>query len=275
MKADLHIHSTYSDGIFSPSEIVAKAVETGVEYIAISDHDCIDGLEEAITIGSQNGITVIPAVELSCTIENTPGEIHILGYLHKYNNKQLSSFLKRYANARKQRIKRILNKLKELGIDIPMSEVEEIAGNGTLGRPHIARLLVKRGISVNTGAAFYRYLGEGAAAYVPKEPLSVEGAITIIHKMHGLAVWAHPKLEQIRIHLTRFRDAGLDGLEGYHPQLEIKNARKIRRLASKFGMLVTGGSDFHSEQRNGSFGSFTVGGEAIQPFLDAYFNISE
>jgi len=274
MFSDLHLHSTYSDGLLTPSALVNKALESGLQYIALSDHDCLDGIEEAVRAAKGSSLLIIPAVEFSCVIENVKKEIHILGYIKDYKNKKLRGLLKYFAEARTERAKGIVDKLTALGIEIDFESVKEFAGYGTVGRPHIARAIVKAGAVKNVWQAFEQYLSEGAPAYLPKAAFSVEAAISAIHNTGGLAVWAHPPMEIMRNHIEYYRSVGLDGIEAFHPLLKSRDGRKVKKIAQKNGLFVTGGSDWHSIERDGPFGSYRIKSEDISEFLEAYFRTS-
>jgi hypothetical protein len=274
MFSDLHIHSRYSDGRLSPKQLIELASLSKIEYLAIADHDCIDGIKEAILYGQQYKINVIPAVEFSCVIENVSGEVHILGYIKNYEDKNLKKLLKYFADARKKRIEGMIKILGELGIEIDYEKVIEISGDGTVGRPHIARAIFESGATKNIGEAFHKYLVESAPAYLPKASFSVEAAISAIHRADGFAVWAHPHIQVLREYIQPFKKAGLDGIEAYHPRLTRKDSTKLRKIARRSELFITGGSDWHSEQRDGKFGSFLIETENVAEFLTSYFKAS-
>lgn len=274
MFSDLHLHSSYSDGRLTPSELVKKAVELGLDYLAISDHDCLDGIEEAIRAASGTPLVVIPAVEFSCVITDVRKEIHILGYIKNYKDKNLRSLLKYFTEAREKRAKNIVSRLSELGIKIDYEQVKEIAGYGTIGRPHIARAIVSSGGARSVRQAFEEFLAEGAPAYLPKAAFSVDAAISAIHNAGGLSSWAHPPMEVLIKNIEYYRKAGLNGIEAVHPLLDSRDKRRARRLAQKHGLFVTGGSDWHSMDRDGDLGSFKVKTEELKGFLEAYFKTS-
>lgn len=274
MFSDLHIHSTFSDGRLSPSELVKIAIEAGLDYIAISDHDCLDGIEEAQRCARGSSLVVIPAVEFSCVIADVEKEIHILGYIKNYKNKNLQKLLKYFSEAREKRAKGIVAKLAELGVTINFEDVKEIAGYGTVGRPHIAKAIVDTGLARNVWQAFDEFLNEGAPAYMPKAAFSVDAAISAIHNAGGLASWAHPPMEIMRQHIDYYGKIGLDGIEAWHPLLDSRDRRRARRMAQKNDLFFTGGSDWHSIERDGPFGSYRVKTEDIDGFLKAYFKTS-
>jgi predicted metal-dependent phosphoesterase TrpH len=272
--SDLHIHSNVSDGVLSPADIVKQASNCDLDYIAIADHDSVDGIEEAVEAGYKLSVNVIPAVEFSCVTEDEGREVHILGYLHDYTNRTLRSLLKHFSNMRKKRIMRMAELLEKNGITIDYNELYDIAGSGTIGRPHLAKAIVGSGGAGSVNEAFYKYLIEGKPAYVPKSRFGVEGAVTVIHKSRGLAVWAHPEKPLLNKYIKRYNTGGLDGIEVYHPKFTPKDSRNIAKVSRREGMLITGGSDWHSSNRNGEFGSYLVETEKLGNFLDVYFNIS-
>jgi hypothetical protein len=274
MKADLHIHSTYSDGVCSPEEIVRMASKQKIKCISITDHDCVDGIDEAIEAGKKYNVIVLPGVEFSCYLESDSREVHILGYLHDYKNRQLTSFLKRFTAARRERARKIIEKLSELGMEIDIDHVMQVSGEGTVGRPHVAKVIVEKGYAHSVNSAFYKYLVEGAPAYIKKTPFTIEAAITLAHKASGFAVWAHPNLQILKKHVKEYARLGLDGLEAFHPKLPPKQSRRARKLAKEYNLFITGGSDWHREEMNGAFGVFPVEKDKIRDFLNAYFNAS-
>jgi predicted metal-dependent phosphoesterase TrpH len=208
MKTDLHIHTNYSDGHYSPYEMVRKADEANLKIIAITDHDCVEGVKEALKAGKKFGVTVIPAIEFSCNIDNVSSEIHVIGYIKDYKNKTLSGFLRQFASTRAERVKEIIKRLGKAGVTIDYEQVLSYSGKGVVGRPHIAHVMVDEGYSPSVTSAFYQYLAEGSPAYVPKTPLKIETAIELTHKSGGLAIWAHPKIQHIKKYLLYFKGLG-------------------------------------------------------------------
>ncbi|RJP60274.1 MAG: PHP domain-containing protein [Candidatus Auribacter fodinae] len=240
---DLHLHTSKSDGSLSPEGIVKLSAQYGLSAIAISDHDTMEGYYDAIGYAREHNIELIPAVELSCEEENK--DIHVLGYFIDGSNAEFTRFLETFRMHRRERVYRITEKLQELGIDISGDEILCGLDDASPGRLHIARALVQKGIVANTPEAFRKYIGEQCPAYVKKMKLSVKECIDLIHKIGGIAVLAHPGvyLKDHLIHL--FIQHGLDGLEVFHSEHSFSDTKKYKQMAQSYGLLITGGSDFH------------------------------
>lgn len=242
-KADLHIHTNFSDGTFSPQEVVEKAKNAGLAAIAITDHDCVDGISPAEEAGEKSGIEIIPGVEL--TVEERDNEIHILGYFIDYKDAAFRKFLENLRKERKERTLKIVSKLRDLGIDITIEDILKMAGRGAIGRLHIAHCLREKGYIHNIYDAFIKYLGEGKPAYIKRKRLSPEEAIEIIEKLGGVSVIAHPhsiKSEEIVEDLIKM---GIEGLEVFHSDHSKRTSSHFLKLAKKYNLLTTGGSDCH------------------------------
>lgn len=268
-KADLHAHTTASDGTMPPSAVVARAKEAGLAAVAITDHDTMAGVEEAIAEGQRLGIIVVPGIELSTVADGR--DIHILAY---YANGQDEVWQERLAGLRTTRGRRnemIVNRLVELGISISMQEVEQIAaeqagansGKGkTIGRPHIAELLIRKGVVATMTEAFDRYLAEGGAAYVNPPRLHPFEAIEWIREAGGTSVIAHPGLYGRDDLVEQLINKGVQGIEVYHSDHGPEEEERYRQLAERHGLIMTGGSDFHGERQgevfHGELGSRTV-----------------
>jgi hypothetical protein len=247
-RLDLHLHTTHSDGSCTPTEVVTMAHRAGVTALAITDHDIMTGLAEAVAAGQQYGIEVIPGVEISSLAGNS--ELHILGYFLDGQDSALDDRLETLRDSRHLRNPRIIERLQMLGIDITYDEVRTLAGTDSIGRPHIARVLMDKRIVASAKEAFDRFLAEGKPAYVPRELPSPAEAIRWIKAARGLAVLAHPtwvKTEkQPLIDLVRqLKTDGLDGVEVYYSTHAARQTREYLGLAHQLGLLVTGGSDFH------------------------------
>jgi len=250
---DLHTHSTASDGTFSPKRLVKLAKETGLVALALTDHDTIDGLAEAEEEAQAQSLAFVPGVEISVKFDG-PGHFHLLGYFLDYRNLALTQALKGLKEARATRNQKMLAKLQDLGIDISLEELRAVSGGGEIGRPHLARLLVKKGVVKDTNEAFEKYLAKGAPAYVPKALLEPAEAIALIHTAGGLASLAHPyylKLDDQALtkYVAGLKDLGLDALEAYYTDHSPAYTRFLLDLAQKLDLLVTGGSDFHGENK--------------------------
>ncbi|MFN2365618.1 MAG: PHP domain-containing protein, partial [Desulfurivibrionaceae bacterium] len=260
---DLHIHSTFSDGTMTPAALLRAAKEADLSAIALTDHDTMAGLDEAESAGALTGIEVIPGVELSA---NRNGKtVHILGYGLDRNNPDLLTLLAEVQEIRHHRNMRILEKLAERGIDIDREEL--FAGNpGLIGRPHIARLLVKKKVVGSIEQAFRRYLKKNGLAYVAPERFAAAKAIETIKKAGGLAVLAHPATfdkspGKVAENVEFLHDHGLDGIEGIYPGHTSKISKRLFALAEKHDLLITGGSDFHGTVKQG----INIGGAPVMP----------
>ena len=248
MKADLHMHSTVSDGTLSPEELVARAASLGFDVIALSDHDSMDGIADAKETGRALGVYVIPAVELSCGAQR---EIHILGYGFDAGNQALRDFCAQRRAQRERRTEKMIALLEELGKPVSLARVRTLA-RGVMGRPHIARALMEAGHVKSVSEAFDRFLAPGKPAYVPKEDVKVAEAVRLISEAGGIAVLAHPmelRMGEMAIEaLTHeWKGQGLSGIEVWHPSAANNHAAFLYALAQRENMLVTGGSDFHGE----------------------------
>ena len=243
---DLHVHSTASDGVISPAGVVAEAAARDVWLLSIADHDTTDGIREARTAAAQAGLTLVPAVELSVGAE--AHEIHVLGYFIDPDDQPLQDILRTLRGARDLRNERIVARLRELGAPIDLARVKEIAGEGSVGRPHIAKALVEAGRCASMGEAFGRYLARGKPGYVGRERLGAAEAAQAIRQAGGIPVLAHPgKLGQRR-RIEEIVDMGMEGVEAFHSDHDEKDVELILDIAKSRNLLVTGGSDSHGPQ---------------------------
>ncbi len=242
-RIDLHIHSTVSDGTLTPREVVETAAAEGVRLLAIADHDTTDGLPEAAEAARAAGLDFVPAVELS--VGTYSYEVHMLGYFIRYDHPEAQATLSWLRRARDERNEGIVRRLQELGAGIDMARVQEIAGGGSVGRPHIAAALVEAGRVKSVKEAFQRYLGRGKAAYVPRERLSPEKACEMIRAAGGLPVLAHPAKLPHNGALEALLAFDIAGLEAYHCDHSARDSAELVALARERGLLVTGGSDSH------------------------------
>ena len=243
-RCDLHIHSHYSDGTLSPAELVRRAGGIGLGACSITDHDSVEGQREALREGSRAGIEVIEGVEFSVRLDDQ--DIHILGYLVDIDDEELVRQLAFLEEARLERAREIVERLAEAGLEIPIGEVVELSGKGSVGRPHIARVLVTHGLVGGFQAAFGRYIGEGRPCYVPKTVLPLDRVVDLIRNAGGVPVWAHPgDRVRNRTLLGEVLRAGVAGLEAYHPNHDPSMVREIEEAAEKWGLITTGGSDYH------------------------------
>ena len=255
MSADLHIHTTFSDGSYTPEEIVDMGIENNFNTIAISDHDTLEGIKPAINYSSKKDINVIPAIEFSTF--RGKAEIHVLGYFIDYEDVTLKKKVKQIYNSRKIRAQKMVDLLNRQNIDISFEEVRELAGDDYIGRPHIANLMVKKGYINKMGEAFTdQYIGNGGKAYVKKYKISPEEAIELILKSGGVPVLAHPifinRGEPLREEdIKKLKENGLKGIEVYHSKHNRKNSLYYKEVAEKLELVITGGSDFHGENSPG------------------------
>ena len=243
--ADLHVHSTASDGKFSPADIIKKAVALGVTHLALADHDTVDGIVPALAaVRAFPGLTFIPAVELSTDIPQE--EVHVLGYFVDYTDPDFAAALKRFRSSRIGRAKGMVDKLNKLGIKISWQRVKEIAGDSSIGRPHIAQAMLEKGFITSMQQAFNDYIGRNGPAYVEREKITPPEAVKLILKSRGLPVLAHPLTvsdpEKIIIEL---KAAGLVGIEVYYNGYTAEERSKLSKLAAKYNLITTGGSDYH------------------------------
>jgi len=263
---DLHLHTTHSDGLYTPKEMMERAVKVGLKVIAISDHDAVSGYVEASKYFNEMELTVIPAVELSTALDNT--EIHILGYLIDHTNPEMLEAISKFREARQDRGIKIVQKLNELDIDLSMDTVRKIAGDATLGRPHIAEALVQEEFVETFNEAFARYLGYHAPAYVPKFRITPYEAIELIHGAGGVAVLAHPGTLGRDDKIPELVEAGLDGIEAIYPLHSHQQIERYKRMTSDFGLIFTGGSDCHGRnQEKMRLGGTTVPKECYESLL--------
>jgi predicted metal-dependent phosphoesterase TrpH len=251
---DLHCHSTASDGTMLPEEVVRLAGECGLSAMALTDHDTIAGVAAAGAEAAKLGIDFLPGIEISA-VYPPPGTLHILGYGVDPQSEVLHDLTRGLRDARDNRNPRIVDRLAQLGVAITMDEVEKQAAGGVIGRPHIAAVLVKKGYVSSIKNAFDKYLGQGGAAYFDKERLPPARAFELIRQSGGVAVLAHPvqlrtqsdaELERAVKDLV---DLGMCGIEVIHSDHDAAWVEKCTRLADKFGLLKTGGSDFHGRNK--------------------------
>jgi len=250
-EADLHTHTTASDGTQKPADNVRMAFAAGLGAIAITDHDTVSGVEEALAEGRKLGIEVVPGVEISTVARGQ--DIHVLGYYIDVHDKQLLARLESLRETRDLRNAMMLERLQQLGLSITMDEVlQEVAHvktkGDTVGRPHIAAVLLKKGYVASISEAFERYLGKGAAAYVNPPRIEPGTAIEWIHEAGGSAVLAHPGLYGDDELVEMITQQGLDGIEVYHSDHTPEDETRYLKFAEQKRLLITAGSDFHGER---------------------------
>lgn len=247
-RADLHCHTTSSDGSTTPVGIIQLAKDVGLSGLSITDHDTIDAYETAVPAAKQAGILLGTGVEFSCTFLDK--SVHILGYDFKLDNLELRNFCQKHQTRRIERNRVMLAKLKKHGMIIEEKELEEVdAPNKTLGRPHIAAAMVKRGYVQTMKEAFDKYLGDGKSCYERGPAISVPETIDIIHKASGKAFVAHPHLYNGAKWMRQLLELNFDGLECHYAKFSADQERPWVRKATDKGMLISGGSDFHGDMK--------------------------
>lgn len=244
-KSDLHLHSTCSDGLWPPERVVEKAARAGIVAMALTDHDTIEGVPIAARAAAARGIELIPGVEISVDADDG-AERHLLGYGIDVADEALSAALAENVAARDERLTRMLAALAREGVHLTADEVRaEAAGN--VGRPHVADALVRKGIVRRRQDAFDRWLGDGRCAHVKKKNLDAARAIALVHGAGGVAVLAHPGRRWDPALIERLVRDGLDGLEAWHPSHAPSQVRALEEMASRWSLLLTGGSDCHGD----------------------------
>lgn len=265
--ADLHTHTYHSDGTRSPKEVIDVAVAHGLGIVAISDHDHLAAYFEIQAYAEQCGVTLVPAIELSCAYQGI--DIHVLAYAFNPLDERIDARLRGFRETRQRRGYAIIDRLRTLGIHIDSKRVDELAGGGAMGRPHIARALVEAGYVSSVSEAFDRYLGTGKPANVPKERFAINEAIELIRSAGGVTSIAHPTLypnhEEI---VPQLLDLGIDAIEVLHPDVDEMNRERYTNLARFRGKFVTGGSDDHgSVKTSETLGTIKVPETMIGPIL--------
>ncbi len=257
---DLHIHSTASDGTLTPAEIIARAHRLGLAAIAITDHDTVAGVTQAMAAGIPSGLHYLSGVEISTAAPRRypcRGSLHLLGYGFNPNDEPLRQALTRLQNARKDRNPRIIAKLNRLGIPLSLNQLEEGAGDAQIGRPHIANWLVAHGVVQSFDEAFARYLGVGQPAYADKYRIDCEAAIALIRNAGGIPVLAHPALIApqgswpLETLIHELQSCGLMGIEAYYPEHTPEQTRTYLEWAARYDLAATGGTDFHGAIKAG------------------------
>ena len=257
-KADLHLHTIYSDGALSPSQLLDRARQEGLTAISITDHDHTGALDEATQLAARQGIEVIPGVELSTMVGES--DVHILGYFIDYRDARLQEYLALFRSERRRRAERIVRKLNSLNVPLTIDGVMRRAGSGSVGRPHIATALLEEGLIGTYQEAFTRYIGFGKPAYEKKYMISLREAISMIAAAGGLSFIAHPSTFLAEGVLLDIIHAGIDGIEVIHPSHTAELTAHYRGIVSEYFLLASGGSDFHGGRRNDAdaLGRFTI-----------------
>lgn len=248
---DLHTHSLKSDGSMTPAEVVSEAKKAGLCAIALSDHDTVDGIEEAVAQGEKIGVEVIPAIEFSVQSKT---ETHILGYFIDFKNPELLKILEQVVDLRIERNHVTVKRLNELGFDITLEEVRALAPNNFVGRAHFARVLMDKGYTESVKEGFDKYMSAGKYAYCEKQRLTAKEAVELISRCGGISFLAHPHLtklpdEELREFLKELKGYGLKGLEGYYTDYTPEMQAKYQNMAKELGLIISGGTDFHAAMK--------------------------
>ena len=241
--ADLHLHSIFSDGTFTPEEVIERGKRAGLRAVALTDHDTIEGCDRAAIACAKENIEFIVGTEL--TAEHNNNELHILAYLVDVRNPKLLDEIAKFQKVRQQRIREMVARINELNIPLKVDDVFALANCRSPGRPHVARALVKARLCGTLDEAFERLLKKGRPAWVPKAKMSALEAIQLIHQASGVAVMAHPGLNKTDESIPDLVAAGLDGIECFHTKHNPATAERYQRIAQEHGLLITGGSDCH------------------------------
>lgn len=264
-RADLHVHTTASDGTLTPEETVREAAQLGLYAVGIADHDTIDGIEPALAIAEDAGVVVVPGIEINCDVDKD--EVHILGYYVDHRSAPFREQIDTLRIGRYERGKRMVEQLNAVGVEITFDRVREIAGDASIGRPHVARAIVEAGYVRSINGAFGKYLVRGAPGFMERFKLTPVEAVGIVLQAGGVPVLAHPghgkASEPMIPELIR---AGLRGIEVYHTDHTAAQSRWFRRIAEKTGMIITGGSDSHGPgmMKNTPIGNVTIDGAAVE-----------
>lgn len=248
IKFDLHIHTKYSDGLLDPSNVVDLAFEKGLDGLSITDHDTVSGLKETenyIKSNYKNQIKFIPGIEFGCIYGEE--EIHILGYFIDYNDSRLLNLIDKLKSSRINRSKKMIQKINELGFHISFEEIFVESNDNFIGRPHIARAMVKKGYVDDISDAFKKYIGIGKPAYVDRFKLEVEDTIELINEIGGIAILAHPGLLKDKTNINRCIEWGINGLECIHSEHSDTQVNQFIEICKENDLKITGGSDCHGQ----------------------------
>jgi predicted metal-dependent phosphoesterase TrpH len=265
-RIDLHVHSTASDGKFSPQALIKKAAALGMTYMALSDHDTVDGIIPALqAVRAFPKLKVIPAVEIST--DTSAGEVHVLGYFIDYTSTELTEALDRFKNSRLRRAQAMIARLRDTGVNIEWERVQEIAGAGSVGRPHIAQAMMEKKYIESFIEAFDKYIGYGCPAYVERDKMTPVEAVELIVRSRGLPVLAHPNTvtnpEKMVISLKK---AGLAGVEAYYKDYDAEATALLVNMADRHNLITTGGTDYHGidDETEVMLGGVDVPMEAVE-----------
>lgn len=245
--ADLHVHTTWSDGVFSPQHLIQKAAEIGIRAIAVTDHDAVRGIKEAAQEGEMCGVEVLSGIELSTT--NGIHDVHILGFLFDPEDPYILEYVDFFQKERQKRARKIMNRLREMGVRLNVEFVIANAGHGAVGRPHIADALMEEGYALTYDEAFYKYIGDGKPAFVEKPKITPSEGMQLIHRGGGLSFLAHPGMDLTEAEIMAIIKQGLDGIEILHPTHSEEKVNYFYKFARDNNLLVSGGSDCHGDRK--------------------------
>ena len=260
--ADLHTHSTCSDGLRTPRQVVEEAAAAGVRVLSLTDHDTVNGVAQAAEAGRKLGVETVPGTELSVHVEDR--ELHLLAYFIDYRDERLGSYVDLVHRRRRERGEAIVRRLNQLGVGVSLEEVLLRSAGGPLGRPHIAAAMVANGAVPTKEEAFRHFLGDHRAAYVPKPRSPAAEVIGLVHELGGVIVLAHPGLTVPEPVIAGLVDIGLDGVEVYHPSHQPSQIEHYQEIARRYGLLMSGGSDSHGEPQGPRIGDYGIGCEAVE-----------
>jgi predicted metal-dependent phosphoesterase TrpH len=271
-RADLHLHTTYSDGALQPKDLVKQAHVAGLSVISITDHDNVGAIDEAREAGKSFGLEVVPGVELSVALNDK--DIHLLAYFFDHHDKKLLDYLAFFRYERLKRAERIVQKLNDINIPLKLDAVLDQAGIGSVGRPHIASALLEEGLTGTYHEAFMKYIGAGAPAYEKKYQLSPSEATQLVAQAGGLSFLAHPGKYTTDIELSTLIQAGLDGIEVVHPSHNEARQEFYRGVVHQYFLLECGGSDYHGGKKNDDqvLGAYTVPLEVVEDMRTRLFS---
>ena len=264
-RADLHVHTTASDGMLTPEETVYEAARVGIYAVGIADHDTIEGVGPALAVADDAGVIVVPGVEINTDVGDD--ELHILGYYVDPHSEAFAEHILTLRTGRHERGKRIVEQLNAAGLEITFERVKEIADDASIGRPHVARAIVEAGYVRSINGAFGKYLVRGAPGYVGRFKLTPVEAVGIIREAGGVPVLAHPGHGKMTERMMpELIEAGLRGIEVYHTDHTSAQSKWYRRIADKTGLIVTGGSDSHGPgmRKDIPIGNVTIDGAVVE-----------
>lgn len=245
MKADLHLHTTASDGRLEPAELVSLAIEVGLDVIAVTDHDTIDGVVPALEAAEAHSLKVIPGVEINTDVGR--GEVHILGYFIDYTDRKLAATLQKLRESRRERAQKMVAKLSDLGMKVDWQRVSELAQGGTVGRPHVSQALFEKGYVSSEKEAFDKYIGHNGPAYVERYKLLPAEVVKLIIDAQGLPVLAHPAdIAGLNELVPKLKAVGLVGLEVYYRDYSPAIISRLVKIAEQYDLVTTGGTDYHA-----------------------------